>query len=259
VAKFETLGWADAPKVDGYGAPHTKAEGVRECRQFASGLFDLWLTVSQLDDGALLSWGSDHEDEVVYVISGALEVDGRHCPTDGAVVIESGVTTALRAVGPTEVCHFGHGDRAITGGIYGDPSLDGHGVHVLGPGAWYESGSREGVGARWFADSSCPTCRLTLLHVAQHEPDKKGPPHSHSADEIIYVVTGSIRFGATEYPSHTAVFIPADIRYALGGGPEGYGFLNYRANASEQIYDRAQPPVLESATARGGRAVNDFR
>jgi uncharacterized cupin superfamily protein len=86
---------------------------------------------------------------------------------------------------------------------------------------------------------------------------KGGGGHSHSEDEIIYVLSGEVRMGSHHYGPGSALSIPADVRYALANGEHGHVFLNYRSGVSEQVYARGDEPLLETALARGGRVVDD--
>jgi quercetin dioxygenase-like cupin family protein len=237
------------------------ATGVRWSRLGSPEDYPLRLAVTELDDGGTLSWGTDHGDEAVYVMEGGLDVDGHVAPADGAVIIESGVAAKATAVGTTRVAHFSpeRSDPPLDG-LYGPPSAEGHTVHVLGPGAWYASGGRENVVARWFADATCPTCRVQLLHVARNGASNgQGPAHSHTQDEIIHVLHGSVMLGKKALTAGMSLCIPADIRYRISGGPDGYAFLNFRRDVSEQVYGGDRATELEGGLARGGVLVNDFR
>ena len=211
----------------------------------------LGLELVSLADGETLTWSEGgHGDEGVYVRSGSLDVDGHIAPADGAVIVEAGVAATATAVGPTEVVHYRQTAPARReGGVQ---------VHVVGPGGWFASGGREGISVAWYADSTCPTCDIQLFRV-QAPGDRDGPPHSHSADEIIFTIAGTTKLGPREYPTGTVIAIPADVRYKFAPGPGGHTFLNYRARFSEQTNDRDQPPLPEAGIARGGHEVADFR
>jgi hypothetical protein len=128
----------------------------------------------------------------------------------------------------------------------------------VGPNGRFTSGRRDGTFARWYADSTCPTCRLCLLQV-ERASARVGPTHHHSEDEIIFVIGGAVGFGARWLEPGTALFIAANTRYQIRTGDAGYRFLNYRRDLSQQIYDPSDPPQLESALARGGVEVGDLR
>ena len=125
-----------------YAAPR-QVDGVRWSRRVSPDDYSIWMAISELEDGATLQWDDEHGDDGVYVMSGALEVNGALCPEDGAVIVESGAACTARAVGVTTVVHCGAHDVTPPGdGIYGTPEPGGHGVHVIGDGGWYASGNR---------------------------------------------------------------------------------------------------------------------
>lgn len=253
MAKFEARRVDEATPAAEYAVPGSSASAVIESRLLTSETSGLWLAVTTLADSARVTIVARPPGAAVFVERGGLRLhDGRECPPDGAVMIGGGQTLDATAVGATRLAHFGGGEPHSGGDVAPE-------ILVIGERARYESGSREGVQARWFGDSSDERCPLTLMHVAQAEADKKGPPHSHSAHEVIYLLEGGVTMGAHRYGAGTALFIPRDVRYALSGGPDGYAFLNFRAEASVQTYARDQPPVEESALARGGTLVDDIR
>lgn len=259
MAKFTALALDDVDAAEGYAAPRD-ATGVRWSKKLSPDDYSVWLAVSELEDGGTITWGDRHGDDGVYVLSGALEVDGRVCPATGAVIVESGVAATATAIGPTQIAHYGPvDDDPPADGLYGAPDPTGHGVHVVGDQGWYVSGDRERVLARWFADATCPTCRIALFHVWRGEGNAKDIPHTHTQDELIYLVDGSIVMGSYTFGPGTCLAIPADLRYSVTSGPDGMAFLNYRRDVSVQRYGKVKPEELEGALARGGRLVGDLR
>jgi quercetin dioxygenase-like cupin family protein len=243
----------------GYAAPRA-ATGVVRSRRVSPDGYPLWMVVSDLAAGAELRWDRDHGDDGLYVLTGALELDGHRCPAGGAVIVESGVAAVVRADGPTTVVHCGaHEPAPPSDGLYGAPVPDDHTVHVLGERGWYRSGDRERVVATWFADSTCPTCRISFFHVWRGEGGVRDRSHTHTQDELIYVVGGSIAVGGVEHGPGSCLAIPANVRYSLTSGPQGNAFLNYRRDVSVQGYGPGVPSELEGALARGGELVGDFR
>lgn len=258
MAKFTTMAYDEVEPSTTYQAPR-RATGVVSSRRLSPEGYSLWLCDSELADGGTLTWDEAHGDDGMYVLGGELEVDGRRCPQDGAVVVESDVATVARAVGPTRIAHFGCAlAEPPTGGRFGPPAPRGHGVHVLGPRGRFLSGKLEGVHAVWYADSTCETCRAQLLKVTSY-PSDRNTAHHHSQDEIIYLVAGTMRLGAYELGAGTALSIPANARYAPKAGPNGHVFLNFRRDVSEQVYARSEPALLETALARGGEVTDDLR
>jgi hypothetical protein len=255
---------ADVAASPSYAAPR-RVEGVRWSRLMSPEPYSIWMVVSELDDGATIEWDDAHGDDGVYVMSGALDVDGAcaptaRCPADGAVIVESGAACTARAVGVTTVVHCGAFDPAPpSDGLYHAPDALGHGVHVVGDRGWFASGDRERVAVRWFADSTCPTCRIALFHVWRSEGGVRDRSHTHTQDELIYLLAGSVIVGGVEHGPGTCLAVPALTRYSLLSGPDGFAILNYRRDVSVQAYREGEPDELEGAVARGGTAVNDFR
>jgi quercetin dioxygenase-like cupin family protein len=227
------------------------------CKQLSPDDYSLRLVLAQVDESGSVSWTRDHGDEGIYILSGALDVDGHMCPQGGAIIVESGVQATVRAKAASTFVHTAQSAAKQRGsGPLGPPQQKGHQCHVVGPDGWHQSGNGTDFTARWFADGSCPTWRISLFRV-DHQHGFAGDVHSHSEDEIIYVLEGSVRLGKREYGQGTAVCIAANTRYRVSY-PRGGDFLNYRADVSEhRIGDRT--PTLETALAQGGRVVADFR
>jgi quercetin dioxygenase-like cupin family protein len=222
--------------------------------------YSLAIDRADLEAGAELSWGAPHGDEAVFVLAGELRHEGRVCPRGGAVVVESDARAVVRAEAPTTVLHFSPAlPEARRDGPLGPPEPDGHGVHVVGPRGWFASGDAEGVDARWFADATCPRCRLQLLRVARGDAHHRSRAHHHTEDELIFVEEGEVSLGSLRAGVGDVVVIPGGVRYALTSGGAGLTFLNYRADQSYQVYDRSLPPIPEAGLARGGVVVGDLR
>jgi len=255
VAKLSVLRRDDVAPTARYGAPR-EATGVAWSAALSPAGYSLWLVESELEDGATLSWRAPHGDDGIFVVQGVLDVGGRLVPADGAVIVESGVETTIAARGRTRILHGGsRDDQAPGGGRFGPPAPAGHDVHVVGPAGRFVSGSWEGVRAVWFADSTCPTCRIALFTV-EAPGAKHASAHHHSQDEIIFILSGAISMGRARHGPGTSLCIPAGTRYGFVGDPGGHRFLNLRGDASMQTNDRAAPALPETALERGGSLVD---
>ncbi|MBV1687676.1 hypothetical protein KRR38_08300 [Novosphingobium sp. G106] len=99
----------------------------------------------------------------------------------------------------------------------------------------------------------CPTCEVWLHE--NHFPGRATPMtpeeekrgvHSHSEDEIIFVIDGEIRLGNKLYGPGTAVAIAADTLYSFTTGPKGLSFINFRAGAPGDIQFANGPAISET-------------
>lgn len=245
---------ADVADTPGWSAPTVVLDGAASSAVISSPLFPLWLVRGTLPAGSSLTWQPVHGDEIVYVSTGELELDGRVCPPGGAMTIESGVACRVVARTDAQVLHFGPHDPAPQT-AFGAPDPDGHGVHIVGPGGtWAQvEGARD---TRYFADSTCPTCRATLLHTGR-ACAYESAAHSHSTDEIIHVISGNLKMGAYELGVGDTLCVAKDVRYRFTS--DGFAFLNFRTDGSYQTIDRAKPPILEGGEVHGFTRVMDLR
>lgn len=234
-------------------------EGGAMARQVSPQDMSLWLVVADLDRGTALSLPPTHGDEAVFVRSGSVDVDGRMCPANGAVVIESGAQPVIVAAEQTRVVHLGPRDPEVPSeGLNGPIDRPADTVHVVGPGGTYatvEPGRRD---THFYADSTCPTCRLTLLYTSRMQ-EYVSETHSHSADELIHLLSGRLQFGSHVLHPGDTVAIDADRRYAFRSGADGFAFINYRRDASEQTLARGSAPRMEGGLAHGLAPVMDLR
>lgn len=238
--------------IDGHGL-----EGGGWCRLVSPTDYSLWMVAASLAAGSELRLPAVHGDEAVHVSSGALAVDGRVCPAGGAVIVEAAAPGVIRALEPSRVVHMGPTDPVVpTDGLNGPPTSPGGQVHVVGPGGQYAAVD-EHRESRYFADSTCPTCRLTLLYTSR-TTSHVSVTHSHSTDELIHLLWGEMRLGSLRVSPGDTIAVEADRRYGFRAPAVGFGFLNYRRDASQQIVERGSEPRLEGALVNGFEAVMDL-
>ena len=241
-----------------YPRPTVELIGAASARQVSPVGASLWLVAADLAAGTEMRWGIDHGDEAVYVRSGSLAVDGRICPAEGAVVVESGVAATAIAESDTSIVHVGPTDSAPpTDGLRGPADSEGRGVRIVGSdGIWATVDDTQRT--RFFSDASTPTNRLWLL--ATDRPQYfESSAHSHSQDELIHVLRGEIRVGRRIVGEGDTLWVAADRRYKLYSGNEGVHFINYRRDASVMTSPNYEGPLLEAGEATSMTWVNDIR
>jgi hypothetical protein len=127
-------------------------------------------------------------------------------------------------------------------------------VHVIGPRGVYEA-IEPGRETRFFADATCPGCRLWLLYTARSF-DYVSAVHSHAQDELIHVLRGEISIGSLRAGPGTTVFIAADQPYGFRGAAGGFAFLNYRRAPSRMTIRRTGQQIVENGAATGMTRVS---
>jgi hypothetical protein len=248
----------EANVMDGYVAPTCSVTaGSSTSSLVRCDGFGLWALRAQLGPATTLAWAGPHGDEALYVAAGELVFDGRVCPSGGAIVVEGGAAAEVTTDAGASVVHFGPWDPSPPHeGRYGPPAPGLRGVHVVGPGGTYAA-VEPGRDTHMFADSSCETCRITLFFTGRDD-EYVSSLHSHSADELMVLVGGEVRFGNRRLHAGDAVAIAGGHRYGFRSGPDGFAFLNYRRDASEQTTD-GDVALPEGGAARGLTLVNDIR
>jgi quercetin dioxygenase-like cupin family protein len=250
----------DATAAVAYPPSTWDLQGPVDARLLSPPDISLWLYRLTLGAGSELRWSGVHGDEALYVLDGSLAVAGR--PQDatvgpgGAVIVESGVSARVSATSDCQLLHFGSAhSEPPSDGPYGAPWAHGHVVHAVGPGGVYAAVG-DGRDTRFYADSSCPTCRITLMRTGR-DAAYASPAHSHSQDELIHLLSGEITLGhATLGPGDT-LYVQADRRYTFTGGSAGFSFLNYRRDASLHAVVRGGEPKLEGGATHGFTHVAD--
>lgn len=257
MAGIEIVHAADAVVLDRHPVAGHGFDGAATARLVSPAGYSLWLVVAELADGTSIEVPPVHGDEAVYVLSGALRAAGSTCPEDGTVVIEAGASPALVAVGPTRVVHVGPRDAAVpTDGPNGPIAGPGTALHVVGPRGTYAA-VEPGRDTHYYADSTCATCRLTLLSTARMQR-YVSDTHSHSTDELIHLLWGELRLGNQVVRPGDTLAVDGDRRYGFRSGPEGFRFLNYRRDASQQTVARGSAPRMEGGLVNGLVPVMDL-
>jgi hypothetical protein len=212
------------------------------------------LTVWQheMAPGAALQLDRPNFGHVFYVRSGGIEAEGEMLGEGGAVISEHLCTTSLRA-GPEGAVLL---DFHAPDSCADKPSKAGGHVHVVGERGILSIGNFKNTnlkdeagytGILW-ADSDCSTCELWLHQSSLVGPvPQEGSLHSHSADEIIFILDGAMLMGQRRVTAGTAMAIDGDTRYRVGVSEDGLAFLNFRTHGSvvSMFEQGAKEPVDE--------------
>lgn len=194
--------------------------------------FSLWVRRAELAPGEPYGIDGAHGDEALYVQTGAIRLGEREVEAGGVAVIEADADASFLA-GPdgATLVHVGPTDPTQpTDGAYGPPDAGVRGVHLVGPRGMMAI-EQPGRSTRFFADSACATCRITLFSTARSERYRSAA-HSHSEDEILYVLDGEIQVGSTTLAADMGAAIPGDEVYGFQSGDNGFRFLNFRRDVS---------------------------
>jgi hypothetical protein len=186
------------------------------------------LRAHHLGAGASLAFVGEPADVALFVWKGSIAAGGAMLTEKSSAIVERGTSLHVVAdTGGATVLAFNLGARDDGGG------RGGH-VHLLPRDrvpCTESLGGNEGIGGALHADAQCPTCSVWLHENSYAMADKETAVHSHSEDEVIFVHTGSIRLGNRIYGPGTALAIAADTKYGFFSGPDGLGFVNFRATS----------------------------
>lgn len=199
--------------------------------------FPLELHKLRLEPAERLTVGPVGRGRIGYVWRGAVRAGGHDLPAGSSFIVERGRSL--------EVEGAGEGGEVLLFAASHDPQQPEPGGHVhLLPSdnvprnaALTETGIYGGM----HADSQCPTCDVWLHENGFPGAEPVSPEdltvgvHSHSEDEIIFIVSGQIRLGRKLFPEGTAIAIPAETLYSFTAGPDGMAFVNFRAGLPADI------------------------
>lgn len=193
--------------------------------------FPLQLHLHRLTAGQSLQIGPLPVECVAYVWRGEAKAGGRPLATGSSIIVEQGQTVSVNG------SEQGAQLLAFTSARPLKVQAAGGHVHLLPADRVPRAADLGGhkVSGAMHADSDCPTCSVWLHenHFPPGEPlDEKQQErgiHSHSEDEIIFVIDGEMRLGNRPAGPGTAVAIAAETLYSFSPGPNGLGFINFRA------------------------------
>ena len=238
-----------------YDAPNCTTRGDARGSLFHPDGFSLWRVLGELGDGAEIEWDSQHGDEALFVTAGTLDCDGTPVVDGSTLIVEAGASTIVRALGVTQVLHFGTiSTEPRTRGPLGAPARESRGVHAVrfGDAPSICFGGGDDATSVYFADGTCPTCRITffLYDGSVFVDGYTGVSHFHSEDEIMHVLDGELHVGSLTVTPGASIAVPRNMRYSFRtSGP--FRFLDYRADVSTAVVKPGSEPVLETVANLG--------
>jgi hypothetical protein len=198
---------------------------------YVDGPAPIHLHLIDLPAAGALTIGPLAGDCAVYLWDGAVTVGDRKLPAGSSMIVEHGARLALSGAG-AGACLL------CFAGTTPPPGKAGGAVHLLPAAAVPRLASEpgaSGVSGGLHADADCPTCAV-WLHENRFPAGPALSPeqaargiHAHSEDEIIFVTSGAMRLGTRLVGPGTALAIAADTLYGFTPGPDGLGFVNFRA------------------------------
>ncbi|MBC81785.1 MAG: hypothetical protein CMQ33_13290 [Gammaproteobacteria bacterium] len=97
---------------------------------------------------------------------------------------------------------------------------------------WLSKNVKDGLttGAQIVGDADSSDLCAFIMHLA---PGYETELHSHSEDEVMYVLEGEIRMGRRVLGPESILVIHKDSQYKFTVGNEGVRFLNIRPGVTE--------------------------
>jgi hypothetical protein len=200
--------------------------------------FPLGLHQIRLGANDTVTVGPIGRGRIGYVWRGAVRAGGCDLPTGSSFIVERGQSLDVEGTDEgAEVLLFAASHDPH------EPEPGGH-VHLLPSANVPRNNALSDTGIRggMHADAQCPTCNVWLHENGFPGAEPVTPEdltvgvHSHSEDEIIFIVSGEIRLGRKLFPAGTAIAIPGDTLYSFTAGPDGMAFVNFRAGLPADIH-----------------------
>jgi hypothetical protein len=242
--KFQIVHRSEAPRSAGPLAERVRVGGgaALDAWELSPPAYPLWMIEAQLPAGTTLSWPASHGEEAVYVKGGGLQLldlpesaAGRACTAGSALVVEAHATPRVEATQASVIVWMATRDGSLpSGGPVGVPERFGARTHLVGPRGIAEWSRPPGKLTRYYTTSTCAGCRVMLMYSGSDQRYGSAV-HSHTADELIHVIHGAIRVGSRWAEPGDTLAVPADTRYRFETGDDGYGFINYRPDASYYV------------------------
>ena len=209
--------------------PGLSTRGAVEARPvIQGGGLSLQLWFYELQPGAQICFDRPEHSHLLEIWQGKVTAGNEAAGFDDAIIIERDGAVVVRACArPAKLLHFyspvpsakdAHARGKVI--VRRKKELDRH-VHPQAKITIYADSSSEGCDI-WFHSGETPDGVYDFVDQL----------HSHSQDEIIFVVSGSILIGPRRYGPGTAFAVAADTIYSFTVKEQGLHFINFRASES---------------------------
>jgi len=100
---------------------------------------------------------------------------------------------------------------------------------------------------------------FSLTHV-WFKKDYPLPLHSHDADCLYYIISGTIRMGSEDLGPRDTFFVPSGVPYSYRPGPDGVELLEFRHSTSFNFVNLAKGEAFWTKAAETVAAnVDDWK
>jgi hypothetical protein len=234
-------GEAEAVPFSGVAGASTQGE-IRSRPVIQGAERPLFLWRHDMRAGAWLHFDKPAVGHVLYVLSGAIEVNGATVEENGTACVEHDATADVRAARETVLYHFHEREPRHV-------SRPGGHVHLTGAKGILQARHdyANHLGTLWL-DADCPNCELWLHRSEFTAPRQQRHSHYHTTDEIIVLLKGTMKVGNRALRPGTALAIDSHTPYGFGAPETGLAFINFRATDSSNVQlppEGEQPPYNE--------------
>lgn len=250
--KVRLVTYDSAPLIETLGRGRRQ---IRSRTYFDTAKDPLHLSVHHLDAGATLVMSHVATDSMAYVWKGIASVQGVRLEERSSLIVEQDASIEIEAVdGEATLLLFSPRDQARSG----DTERN---IHLLPRDRVPRNrdlGGQGMAGGALHADASAGACHLWMHENDFYTGGRELAVHSHSEDEIIFVRDGGIRLGNRLYGPGAALAIAAHTKYGFHVGPDGLGFVNFRAASPTFMAGDGSHSMDEGAFWRSEAGVPDY-
>jgi quercetin dioxygenase-like cupin family protein len=97
--------------------------------------------------------------------------------------------------------------------------------------------------------------KLPHMSEADYQPFADIAVHSHSADEVIYVVSGSMIVGNRELKAGSSMFVAAETLYGFKAGAEGLRMVVFRPIGKDHSLSKDEYMARKAAQKNQDKAA----